>query len=407
MKTLRISLIIPLCILGTFNSFTDGFSQSKSNPAFPEKKEVPVITVAGNPYERGFQHGKQLKNEIAELYKAWKDNLVASTKRDADSLITEFLRNTDFKPAIDKWTPGLMDEVRGISEGSGQTFNDVFAFQLLDEFWIYMDRLEKASSDHCSCIGISSSANHPAMVAQNMDLENYWHGYQILLHITGTEIEPEQYVLTTTGLIALTGMNAMGIGINANTLMALHASTKGLPVAFFIRGVLSKRNAGEVLAFVKSAEHASGQNYIIGIRDSVYDFEASANQVFRFYPDQKKNGLVFHTNHPLVNSDIKPWYRESQKEILTGKAKNVNSVDRYNALKIRLDKPIDQITSNVIKAALRSRDDKNNPVCRAYNESSWAFTFSSVVYTLTGKRSVQVTYGPPNASEYKEHFFKE
>jgi len=92
---------------------------------------------------------------------------------------------------------------------------------------------------------------------------------------------------------------------------------------------------------------------------------------------------------------------------LAGKAQNVNSVERYKALKNRLDKPIDQITVDVIKNSLRSRDDTNNPVCRAYNESSWAFTFSSVVYTLTGKRSVQVTYGPPDSAEYKEHFFKE
>ncbi len=407
MNSLKRCFAIPVFLMWMFFPVMDGLSQSSGSSPLKGEKEVPVIQVAGNPYERGLQHGMQLKKEIGELYKAWKDNLVASTKRDADSLITEFLAETDFIPAINKWTPGLMDEVRGVSEGSGQTFNDVFAFQLLDEFWVYVDRLEKENSDHCSCIGVSSTANHPAIVAQNMDLENYWHGYQILLHISGTETEPEQYILTTTGLVALTGMNAMGIGINANTLMPLQASGKGLPVAFFIRGILSKRNSGEVLAFVKSAEHASGQNYIIGIQDSVYDFEASANQVVRFYPDQKKSGLVYHTNHPLVNPDVKPWYRESQKEILAGKAKNVNSVERYKALKKRLDKPIDQITADLIKTTLRSRDDQKNPVCRAYNESAWAFTFSSVVYTLTGKRSVQVTYGPPNKSEYKEHFFKE
>ncbi len=407
MKSFKRCFVIPISLMWIFIPGLDGLSQSSGSSPLPGKRVVPVILVAGNPYERGLQHGTQLKNEISELYKAWKDNLTASTKRDADSLITEFLGKTDFIPAINKWTPGLMDEVRGISEGSGQKFNDVFAFQLVDEFWIYLDRLEKANSDHCSCIGVSSTANHPAIVAQNTDLESFWHGYQILLHISGTETEPEQYVLTTTGLVALNGMNTKGIGINANTLMALQASGKGLPVAFFIRGILSKRNGSEVLAFVKSVKHASGQNYIIGIQDSVYDFEASENQVVRFYPDQKKSGLVYHTNHPLVNPDVKPWYLESQKKILAGKAKNVNSVERYRDLKKRLDKPIEEITADIIKAALRSRDDKKNPVCRAYNESAWAFTFSSVVYTLTGKRSVQVTYGPPNNSAYKEHFFKE
>ncbi len=398
--------VIPVFLILMLLPGLIGLSQSSGSSSLKEKTKVPVILVAGTPYERGLQHGKQLKKEIAELYKAWKANIVTTTKRDADSLIAEFLGKTDFITAINKWTPGLMDEVRGISEGSGQPFNDVFTFQLLDEFWVYQDKVEKANSDHCSCIGVAATANHPAMVAQNMDLENYWHGYQLLLHISGTSTEPEQFILTTTGMIALTGMNEFGIGLNANTLMASQASDRGLPVAFFIRGVLSKRNSEEVLSFVKSAEHASGQNYIIGIQDSVYDFEASSNRVVRFYPDQTKSGLVFHTNHPLLNPDIKPWYQESQKEIFEGKAKNVNSVERYKALKSRLNKPIVDITEDIIKSALRSRDDKENPVCRAYNESAWAFTYSSVVYTLTGKRSVQVTYGPPDKSEYKVHFFK-
>jgi hypothetical protein len=298
-----------------------------------------------------------------------------------------------------------MDEVKGIAEGSGQRFDDIFSFQLVDEFWVHLDRLANTKPDHCSSIGVSATKNHPAYVAQNMDLENYMNGYQILLHILGSKTTPEQYILTCAGLVATTGMNDKGIGVCVNALMELQASKDGLPVAFVIRGISNKQNGIDALAFLKTVKHASGQNYIIGIHDSVYDFEASSNQIIRFYPKAKLPGIVYHTNHALVNHDVKPWYSIYHGKVLARETESMNSEVRFSTLEKRLDYPIEEISSDAIKATLRSEDDENNPVCRAYKERGVIFTFSSVLYTLTGKHSVQVTFGSPDNSEYHEYFF--
>jgi hypothetical protein len=300
----------------------------------------------------------------------------------------------------------MMDEVKGIADGSGQKFDDVFSFQLVDEFWVYLDRLANINKERCSGIGIPITKNHPACIAQNMDLENFMNGYQVLLHIIGTNTEPEQYLLTCAGLVVTTGMNEKGIGVCANTLMELRASEDGLPVAFVIRGILSKQNRDDVLSFIRTVKHASGQNYIIGIQDNIYDFEASANQIIRFHPERAHGDIVYHTNHALVNHDVKPWYSEYHRKVLAGEAKSMNSELRFDALEKRLNKPAEEISADVIKSALRSKDDEKNPVCRVYKEGGSAFTFSSVLYTLTGRRSVRVTYGSPDKSEYLEHFFK-
>jgi len=230
--------------------------------------------------------------------------------------------------------------------------------------------------------------------------------YQILLHIIGTGTEPEQYILTCAGLIAATGMNEAGIGICCNTLMELRASVNGLPVAFIVRGILSKHDGRDAIFFIKSVQHASGQNYIIGIQDSVCDFEASSDQIIQFCPDVNQKEIVYHTNHAIVNHNVKPWYQEYHKNVLGGGAKNMNSVIRFNSLEKNLKKPTEEISADVIKKILRSKDDETNPVCRSYQEGGIVFTFSSVLYTLNGKRSVQLTYGSPDQSEYTEHFFR-
>jgi len=365
-----------------------------------------VIELKGNGYDKGLQHGKILKTEIAEVFKKWKENIALTTKRNADSVITEFLDTTNFRMAIRKWTPELMDEIKGISIGSGQKFSDVFAFQLVDELWVYLDQKAHLTTDHCSGIGLSSTKNHPAVVAQNMDLENYMNGYQVLLHMKATKTEPEQYILTCAGLTALNGMNAKGIGVCVNTLMELQACDDGLPVAFVIRGILSKKTGEEALSFVKTVKHASGQNYIIGIQDSVFDFEASSNQIIRFQPDADHPGVVYHTNHAIVNHDVKPWAADYHRKVLAGETKNMNSEIRYSTLGMRLGKDDPELTPNFIKIILRSKDNDQNPICRSFKEGGGIFTFSSVIFTLTGQRSVHVTFGSPDQAEYQQYLFK-
>jgi isopenicillin-N N-acyltransferase-like protein len=207
-------------------------------------------------------------------------------------------------------------------------------------------------------------------------------------------------------LVALNGMNAVGIGLCMNTIMELQASADGLPVAFVIRGVLSKKSGNVALEFLKKVKHASGQNYILGIVDSVYDFEASSNQVTRFLPKDGDNSIVYHTNHALANNDVKAWYKDYHQQVLTNAAQKKNTTIRFAALQQHLNKNTSDISVDVIKTTLRSKDDAKNPVCRAFAENGFGFTFSSVLFTLGGKRSIQLTNGSPDQSDYKEFFFK-
>ncbi len=298
----------------------------------------------------------------------------------------------------------MLEEINGIAKGSGQSFKDVFAFQLVDEFWIYLDKQFNAKNHHCSGMGVAATKNHPAYIAQNTDLESYMNGYQVLFRIPATKKEPEQYILSCAGLVALNGMNEHGIGVCVNTLMELQASTDGLPVAFILRELLKRNSGKEALTFLQTVKHASGQNYIIGIADSVYDFEASASQVVRYIPEGRDQTVVYHTNHALVNHDVKEWFQRYHQRVLAGETRNWNSEARFTALESRLSISAEEISADVIKNTLRSKDDERNPVCRPYRQGA-GFTFSSVVFTLGRTKSVQLTYGSPDQSEYQEYFF--
>lgn len=358
------------------------------------KREIREVTLSGSGYALGLQHGKMLKTEIGEIVKKMKQNTADNLKKDADQVLKEFFKYAQFTEAIEKYTPELYSEVKGIAEGSGQSFNDIMVLNLLDEFWVYINNLE---NHHCSGMGIPSVNGSTSYIAQNMDIEKYTEGYQILIRLSRTDTRPEQLILTHPGCIVLNGMNETGIGTCVNTLMQLTASPKGLPVAFIIRRILNSTNKKDLLNFIQTVPHASGQNYIIGIQGEVYDFEASANKVARYDP-KNTNGTVYHTNHPLVNDDVKPWFEKfspSSTEKL-----NTNSHIRLAAVQTRVSER-SSIDDTLIKETLRSKDDAKNPVCRSVTSSGGAFTFGSVIMTLSGKPYLQITAGSPDDSEYK------
>ena len=389
------SLLFPLLMISLCISSAQNFRKGEGS------KKPLFVELSGSGYDRGMQHGKALKTEIADMLRTFKEQLKTSRKRDPDSLIAEFLYATDFIPAIKKWTPDLLDEVRGIADGSRQKFETVFAYQLPDEIWVYFD---KQDANHCSGMGVAKTATHPAYVAQNLDLESWRNGSQTILHILQSPTTPEQYIFTTAGLIAANGVNNNSIGVCVNTLMQLSGSRDGLPVAFVVRGLLAKRSEQSALEFIRGVHHASGQNYILGIGDKVYDFEASSSGVVRFTP-VAGGSLVYHTNDPLANEDLKPWWAKRIQQTTQEEKKKGNSYVRFASLESRLAKSDVDIVEQTIKETLRSKDSHINPVCVPLKSGGAIFTFGSTIMTLSEHPSLQVTCGPPDASEYVLYSF--
>lgn len=376
------------------------------NVANFENGRVPVLHLKGTPYERGFSHGEKLQKQISEVYTKWKNNIQKDTGKDADDVINDFIKTSKYYASIAKYTPEIIEEIKGIADGSKQAFNDVFAFQMIDEYWGYLDRLEHNSidKDHCSAIGVAKSKTHPTIVAQNIDIDNFMNGYQVLLYIEEDKNTPEQIIMSCAGFIGFAGMNNKNIAVVINALTDLNNAVSGLPVTFVTRGILQQKSDRKAISFVKNIEHATGQNYLIGTKKRVYSFEASANQVVQFNP--LKNDLVYHTNHSLNNHDVKPWMKEYHQRILANVGKQTNSQTRLSSLKSQLQQVDGKISSNDVKSILRSKENPMFPICVNYKEDGIAFTFSSVVFNLGKKPFAEVTFGSPDQSEYQQHFFQ-
>ena len=163
-------------------------------------------------------------------------------------------------------------------------------------------------------------------------------------------------------------------------------------------------NKDDILEFIQNVPHASGQNYIIGIDGEVYDFETSAGEVVRYNPENDNNA-VYHTNHPVVNTNLKKWY-ESYSPKLTIRELPVtsNSYVRFKSLENGMNSK-SEIETESIKNILRSKEDPNNPVCNSWSPNG-GFTFASTIMSLGEDPFLLITAGPPDESEYKTFTFQ-
>ncbi|MGB0524873.1 MAG: C45 family autoproteolytic acyltransferase/hydrolase [Flammeovirgaceae bacterium] len=267
---------------------------------------LPILHLNGTAYENGLQHGKLLQQEIHALVGLWKQDLAEKYQLPADTFITRFLNSTNYIPAIEKWTPELLDEVKGISQGAGMEFNTLFAFQLIDEIWTNGKFINNAH--HCTSVGINNYKKDGSsnFIAQNIDVTPFYHGFEVLLDIQDRKSGTRKLVTTFAGYIGINGINRQ-IGVTENSLTALKSAKDGLPVCFVSRGILEKKSFDEAVSFVKQVKHASGQNYTIGSTHHIISLECAADLITEYWPDSSKL-YTFHANRPLTNTSYHASY---------------------------------------------------------------------------------------------------
>jgi isopenicillin-N N-acyltransferase like protein len=291
----------------------------------------------------------------------------------ASDYIARFLADTHFLPAIERYTPELLEELRGTAEAAGQSFELLLAYNLMDEEWWYSDPL--LHRDACSLVAFAGDAG---VIGQNMDLPTVMDGGQAVLHVRADDGH-EQAVLTAAGMVGLAGASSAA-GVCVNVLSMLNRSPAGLPVAFVTRGALECRTQAEAVAFVRSVPHASGQHYGIAGPDGAIGLECSAGGVVESGRDR-----FWHTNHPLVTADVDPAYVERPDHIASTHA-------RFGALSGAAPAAAD---ANDVRRILES-----GGVCMRRVAGAHWFTFGAVVAEIGDEVRAEFALGPPDEGRW-------
>jgi isopenicillin-N N-acyltransferase-like protein len=382
MKKSMVVSVLAWLIVGLM---TNTSSAQKSNLSM--KGNLRVLVLEGTPYERGFKHGKMLKNDIDGLMALWKADIEKTYKMNAEMFISRFVEGTDFLSAIKEHTPALLEEVRGIADGAGIAFETMFAFQLVDEMWVLGWEF---AQNGCTSFGVMKSKKDPTITAQTLDIPLFYHGYQTLLHVKDPKKKMETYVLSFPGFIGANGMNDRPVSVCVNAIQQLQPASDGLPVAFVVRGILEQESFEDAVQFVHKVKHAAGQNYVIGGVKKMASYECSEKKATEFLPFE---GALFtyHTNHPLTNDN----YSKRFLDYLKSRNQSVETYrfvcTRFAFLQERFRDNSELPDVERLKSVFQNRDSGIN------NRS----TFSCTIMVLQKKPELYITAGRPDEAPFE------
>jgi isopenicillin-N N-acyltransferase-like protein len=259
------------------------------------------------PYERGFTHGREQKENIADfassVLKVHETNN-SYLKIENQSIQAFCKRNLGF---LEKFSSDLVEEMRGIADGSGTSFEDILVLNCFLE----LEDLRapglgaKILSDNlwgCTSFNIPPqvSADGKAYIGQTYDMEKYYEKYLTLLHIH-SDSGPDMLVLTLAGVLGLNGINSAGVGAAINKIVATDARP-GVIYPFIMRSALASERIGDALGSVIYSPRATGLNYQLAGEGIAFCAETSAT---RYQLLDCQNGLA-HTNH-FVGSEMKSF----------------------------------------------------------------------------------------------------
>ncbi len=342
------------------------------------ERRLRVVDCAGSPRERGRAHGEALRPVIGEGLGRWLASLGLTHGSDPDSYLREFLTETEYLAAIERWTPDLLDEVRGIAEGADQPFDRILAYNLLDEEWAYAAG-RRESAPGCSVVCFHREDGVP-ILGQTMDIPALHDGTQTVLRFGPTD-RPEALIFTYAGMIGLNGCSANGLGAVVNNLVVLPSSVHGLPVAFVLRGLLAQPALGAAVAFVQRVPHATGQHYALGDGERLVSLECSARGVLA---GPMADGRILHTNHPLASQELPG---DPERSYTLSRTR-----ERYAYLRERGPGVVDRI------GVERLLSDTSVPISLAPDRP--VMTFGAVSIELTAPPRFRVTPGPPHSTPF-------
>jgi isopenicillin-N N-acyltransferase like protein len=334
---------------------------------------IPTVILQGTPFERGGQHGRRFRAEIAGAVAA---TIVAQGPVAYDAARARARRGWS---AIEAQAPAVAAELRGIAEGAGLDPIDVLLRSGFEFF---------AAQEAIGCSAIAARGADGALVAQNWDAPlSFAPDLALFLHFGPQGFE--QAIVGSIGNLGWVGCNRHGLAFVNNDLM-LHATRDGLPSQVVRRMILGETSVAAARRLLLALPHMAGRSYLIGdASGDVAGIEVSARHGARV---NQTESPVLHTNHALDPAIC------GDEDAAALQATYPSSRHRHRRLAER--RPA-AFSVPAIAALLADRDGFPNAVAKAASAEEPSATLFSVIFDC-GAGALQLCAGAPSDNAYQQ-----
>ena len=193
------------------------------------------VTLTGTPYERGLQYGQTCKEEIAISVRNYQA-LFALRKNLTWEQALQLSRR--YLPAIRALDEAYIDEMQGIADGAGITFDEVLAINARTEL-LHTGLSADDLVQECTAFAAMAPATKDDVVlaGQTWDFTLLQRQAVVIVRIPGDGVRPDLLFFPEAGMIGGKGMNSAGLSLTLNALRTKEHGD-GLPVHLRMRRIL-------------------------------------------------------------------------------------------------------------------------------------------------------------------------
>jgi isopenicillin-N N-acyltransferase-like protein len=356
---------------------------------------MPLIECAGGPRERGRQHGEQARETIERSIAWYSEQFTATASLGWDVILRNARR---WEPLVEAYLPEALEEMHGIAEGSGRSYEEILALNGRGELSSGNPFLDDAA-DGCSSYSIlpEAAGDGHAYCGQNWDWRSAILDTVVMLRIEQRGL-PTIVMQVEAGQVGRQGANSAGVGLNANGLGARFGKSLGMPQPYIRRKILNSWDMNEALEAVFTSKQSLCTNLLLSHRDGfAIDLETTPGRHGWGYP---VDGVLVHTNHfrYFVPKQIEGTYRYVSPD----------SLYRAERLERVLARSRDAATGEEMRALIRDALSDHfghpNSVCNHPDPTNpwWdrnETVASSIVDLTTGE--YWIAHGNPCEHEYE------
>ncbi|NQU35903.1 MAG: hypothetical protein HQ521_21955 [Bacteroidetes bacterium] len=355
--------------------FAWGCKKDDESPTPEQQTHFNYIEVSGTHYDIGKQIGARFSKQIMASQLAIPD--IVNGARYYVQVAPDVLYNP-FLEAAQNHFPDYVNELQGIADGSGISFQDIMIGNMPIEILFLAHEL--GYDVNCSlpsgygCSSTAYSKNGKSYLTHNEDLFTSFLSYMYLLKIKVTG-KPEILALSYPGMLAgiPPGMNEAGIVQCGNDIQGLHIE-QSVPMAFLFRSVLDATSLNDAVDRAKFPHRARTMTHNIGSfsENKIVSVEAAPTK------NQSHNvdGFYVHTNHfilpDMLDIELKPDGLPSSESRFN---KLTELSDAY------ADNP-DDVNGNLITGFMSSHDVEMPPCVHDHDHAS---TLSHSVFDFQEK----------------------
>ncbi|MEO8109094.1 MAG: C45 family peptidase [Ginsengibacter sp.] len=256
---------------------------------------IPEIILSGNAWERGFQHGRLLKDTINNFLN---DNRARINSLRQIPLDEEIIQSQVKQHAsvIEAQLPQIAMELKGLAEGANISYEDAMLLQLRVELSAYNE--QDILEGDCSTVAFNTS--NKIITGQTIDLPGNMTELGCIFRIMPErEGLPEILMYGFAGLLGYMGLNSHGLSININMVVS-DGWQPGVSPYLLVRHLLTLSSIDECFDELKRITLSSSRSFLITDKSRIVNIEFTPNE-FKII----EGDVLMHTNHYLHNDLLK------------------------------------------------------------------------------------------------------